>query len=697
MNYILFNKKMNDTKSNISKKIYNENEEKNEKNISLNIKEIKSTNEVEKKIEEISIDQKIKNHLETHSDLENSKINESNCYKCNSKENKTELFSCNHLICIECLIKDLLINKFKKLENEKEITFSCICRIGKLKIDFDNLINLQKDFLKPKIPGKCKEHNKDGIKFCKICELWLCNECLNIHKVFNNNHELSNNEFNISHICNIHGDINKYYCNNCKIEICGNCLIKGEKHFEHKFFPLENFKDLINEIKQKIKFKNYESFNEMIKQIEDNLIKKKNEKCEIVNNKINEIINKLELIKENYNKEINEKFINLQKSIEVIKNSFYYYYQQLENEEQSFYSLDFLQKIEEIKNIEIIFSNFDELISCLNNIKLFEKKEYFLFQILNSENPYPFIYNKYETFKKQSKSQYIKNKEYKYELSLKNLGDCIYSIIKLDKNNTFALSIGKNIIIIKDYKTTNKKILSGHMKNITTLNLLKENILISGSEDKTIRIWNYEKEKCIQIITGNYEKIDTILILSEIKIAIGCFNIIRIFNLEKKKEEYNLIGHEKSINTIIKINDNIIASGSYDNTIKLYSLIEKNVKFTLFGHDSPIYCLLLLNNGKLISGSGSYDKSIKVWNLKEKNCEFTLLGHKREVRCLNELKNGFLISGSMDKSIRIWNVNKKICIQVLNFHSDVIFCICSFKDRILSGGRDQEIVVWKYC
>ena len=100
-----------------------------------------------------------------------------------SKKNKTELFSYNHLICIECLIKDLLINKFKKLENEKEITFSCICRIGKLKINFDNLINLQKDFLKPKIPGKCKEHNKDGIKFCKICELWLFIECLNIHKV----------------------------------------------------------------------------------------------------------------------------------------------------------------------------------------------------------------------------------------------------------------------------------------------------------------------------------------------------------------------------------------------------------------------------------------------------------------------------------------------------------------------------------
>ena len=94
-------------------------------------------------------------------------------------------------------------------------------------------------------------------------------------------------------IYDIHSDINKYYCNNCKIEICGNCLIKGEKHFEHKFFPLENFKDLINEIKQKIKYKNYESFNEMINEIENKLIKKKNEKSEIINNKINEIINKL--------------------------------------------------------------------------------------------------------------------------------------------------------------------------------------------------------------------------------------------------------------------------------------------------------------------------------------------------------------------------------------------------------------------
>ena len=56
-----------------------------------------------------------------------------------------------------------------------------------------------------------------------------------------------------------------------------------------------------------------------------------------MNNKINEIIKKLELIRNNYNNEINEKFINLQKSIEIIKNCYYYFYQKLENEEQTYY------------------------------------------------------------------------------------------------------------------------------------------------------------------------------------------------------------------------------------------------------------------------------------------------------------------------------------------------------------------------
>ena len=53
--------------------------------------------------------------------------------------------------------------------------------------------------------------------------------------------------------------------------------------------------------------------------------------------------------------------------------------------------------------------------------------------------------------------------------------------------------------------------MSGHSKNITSLFLLNENRLVSGSEDKTIKIWNIEKLVCISTITGNYERIDSLL------------------------------------------------------------------------------------------------------------------------------------------------------------------------------------------
>ena len=661
----------------------------------LPLEESKRKKNIEEEKDSIKSTENKKDDNNDNDNNDNNNNNNKICYKCNSNENETYYFSCNHLTCIECIIKDLLLNKFKKLENQKRINFNCSCHLGSIKIDYETLTNSIKKFLEPKNPGNCREHNEKGEKFCKICNLWLCKECLNIHKVFNSNHELSNNQFTINHNCLIHGDINKYYCINCKCEICGNCLIKGEKHFEHKFFPLSNFKDLINEIKQKIKLKNFNDFLDYFNEIEDYLNKKKEENCNIIFNKIDEIIEKLNLLKNEFEKDINEKYSNLVKTMEIIKLCYSYFYKKLENEEQTLNNLNFLEKIEEIKNIEITFSNFDESLNCINLITQFEKNNHLIYKITNKENPYPFKYNKYEKVKKQSKET-LESKGFKREKTIKTIGETIYSIIKLPEINRFACSIGKNILIMYDISLENKKVLTGHTRNITCITLLKEKIIISGSEDKTLRLWNYEEEKCLNIITAHYEKIDSLLTLSENKIAIGAYNTIRIYNIDKKKEEYNLIGHDKSICSLIKINSNIIASGSYDNSIKLYNLKEKSVQFTLFGNDSPIYCLILLKDGRLGSGSGSYDKSLKIWNLKEKNCEFTLLGHKREIRALDQLDNGFLISASMDKTVKIWNIYKRLCVQTLSYHFDVVYAVCVLSnERIVTGGRDQDLVLWK--
>ena len=221
--------------------------------------------------------------------------------------------------------------------------------------------------------------------------------------------------------------------------------------------------------------------------------------------------------------------------------------------------------------------------------------------------------------------------------------------------------------------------------------------MISGSEDKSIKIWDIQKKKCLNTISLDFNKIDALLYLNENKLLVGTHNVVKMINIKSKEIISNFIGHEKGICSIINIDDFTFATSSYDNSIKIWDLTSKMCDYTLYGHDMPVFCILLLKDGRLISGSGSRNKCLKIWNLDKKICEVTLVGHKREVKDIKQLNNGLVLSASIDKTIKVWNIHKKLCIQTLISHYDVLFSLCIIdKSRFVSGGRDQDIILWKY-
>ena len=622
-----------------------------------------------------------------------------NCLKSKPKNPLT--YSCNHLTCFECLVKDITISQFKNCENKNQSLFRCPCNIGNIIMSYEELISKLKIINKPTPPRKCREHSETGKKYCRDCELWLCEKCLEIHKVFNDIHILEEKEIPLKEICDEHSELTLYYCMTCKCEICSFCISNGGKHKDHKYIPLDKFKELTAEIRQKLKFKNLDECVKNLENIRDKKNKEKKNKIDCFISKIDELLTSIKQTKDNYLKQIEEKMISFNKVIDVIKECYKYFYNLLDNEKQNYYTLNYLNKIVEIIGVQTVYTNFDDIIQATNFIDNFtNKKTHFLYRIETNAMPSPYIIDTtaFDKLKKSALSKYSKNnyKEIKYEKSIKVLLNAIYAITKINEKS-IAVASGKDILIIDDINSPEQDTLSGHNKNITCLELLSKNKLISGSEDKTIKIWDIKKSDCICTITGNYEKIDSISVLNENTIAVGAFNTIRIFNTENKKELYSLVGHEKSICSLIKINENLLISGSYDNLIKIWDLKEKMCSFTLYGHNAAVYTIILLNDGKLASGSGSWDKSLKIWNLENRKCEFTLIGHKREIRTLKQMSNGWLLSGSVDKTIKVWNLNKRCCIQTLVSHYDVIFSICVIdKEKFVSGGRDQEIIVWKY-
>jgi len=149
---------------------------------------------------------------------------------------------------------------------------------------------------------------------------------------------------------------------------------------------------------------------------------------------------------------------------------------------------------------------------------------------------------------------------------------------------------------------------NGHSNIITCLAKLNNNRFTSGSNDKTIKIWD---------LTGNFIKtIETtycfksFINISDIQIAIAGNFDISIFDLNSGECIKIIQCYDDYIKCLVKLNENQIASGSLDRTIKIWDLNVGVCVKTLKGHRGNVCCLFKLNENQLLSGSD--DSTIKV-------------------------------------------------------------------------------------
>lgn len=191
----------------------------------------------------------------------------------------------------------------------------------------------------------------------------------------------------------------------------------------------------------------------------------------------------------------------------------------------------------------------------------------------------------------------------------------------------------------------------GHELWVNCLAKINNQYFASGSNDSTIRIWDYQNGNCSKILEG----------------------------------------HTDCILALIVLNDGRLCSGGADLTIKIWDLESKNAQITLKSHKKWIKCLYQLQNGLLLSGSD--DKLIKVWDLN--TCKNTLPGHNHAVRTFCQIDDNYFASGSFDHSIRIWRISDWTCVQILEAHvSNVIAIIKTASGNIVSCSNDRTIKVW---
>ena len=182
--------------------------------------------------------------------------------------------------------------------------------------------------------------------------------------------------------------------------------------------------------------------------------------------------------------------------------------------------------------------------------------------------------------------------------------------------------------------------------------------IISGSGDKSVKIWDAATGNCLQTLTGHTSHVFSVAYSPDGQhIVSGSFDkSVKIWDAATGNCLQTLTGHTWIVSSVAYSPDGQhIISGSFDNSIKIWDAATGNCLQTLTGHTSFVYSVAYSPDGQHIL-SGSLDKSVKIWDAATGNCLQTLTGHTASVQSVAYSPDGqHILSGSDDRSIRVWD------------------------------------------
>ncbi len=200
--------------------------------------------------------------------------------------------------------------------------------------------------------------------------------------------------------------------------------------------------------------------------------------------------------------------------------------------------------------------------------------------------------------------------------------------------------------------------LTGHTNGVTSVALSADGqTLASGSNDRTIKVWNLSTGKEVRTLTGHTNGVTSVALSADGQTLASGSNdrTIRVWNLSTGKEVGTLTGHRNGVWSLAMSADGrTLVSGAYDKTIKVWNLSTGIEVRTLKGHTNGVKSVALSADGQTLV-SGSNDATIKVWNLSTGKEVRTLTGHTDRVTSVALSADGrTLVSGSDDKTIKVW-------------------------------------------
>ncbi|MBD2611882.1 MAG: trypsin-like peptidase domain-containing protein [Nostoc sp. ZfuVER08] len=223
--------------------------------------------------------------------------------------------------------------------------------------------------------------------------------------------------------------------------------------------------------------------------------------------------------------------------------------------------------------------------------------------------------------------------------------------------------------------------------------------LASGSDDKTIKIWNIATGQVIRTLNGGSNWVTSVAFSPNGKTLVSVSrHTIKIWNVTTGQEIRTLNNGNSASDSVYSIafspDGRTLASSGH--TIKIWNLITGRIIHTLNGHSHLVLSVVMSPDSKTLV-SGSFDKTIKLWNLVSGGQIRTLTGNSDSVRYVAISPDGkILVSVIDDYTIKIWNIGTGQVIRTLKSDSFQVKSVAISPDgKTLAGcGLNYTIKIW---
>lgn len=212
-----------------------------------------------------------------------------------------------------------------------------------------------------------------------------------------------------------------------------------------------------------------------------------------------------------------------------------------------------------------------------------------------------------------------------------------------------------------------KKSLAGHNHFVSSLAISKDsNFLVSGSWDKTARLWDLSNYKCNKIISGHLKDVLAVSFSIDSRLIItgSMDNTAKFWNVkgEKKFEiENDFSSWVSCINHVKRAEkQNLVALGSWDRSVKLYDAKDLTHQGSIEGFEYGVVSTCCDDDGEFVF-SGEKNGIIRVHKLNIDNTyeQKSSIDVNADLNAISfESKYYMTISCATSKGLFINEVNK---------------------------------------